>query len=500
MRNFIKLLFIVIALSNCTRQFDELAVNPNKTGEVIPGLLLTGISLNLRSSSNKPLFYSQMLCRQVVLTERVEDYQYYRFGRSGFNNYSVLRNVEKMVEEAERTGENVYIGLAHFFRAWFYFDLTMAFGDVPFTEAMKGESGDIYNPAYDTQENIFMGILNELEKANEVLMNADDNIMGDIIFDGNVMKWRKATNTFALRVLMTLSAKEESSGLKVKQRFNNIISNPQNYPLMASNDDNLMFTFADIDGERYPFFNSSFQQYPHIDEFLLNILKERGDKRLFYYAQPTGEAIASGIPKNSFDAYNGGDGTHPLENIQQQEVDKKMSRIHKRYYTNPVNEPYVVLGFAEQELVIAEAAWRAWIDKDAEQHYNNGIRASMKFYETYGESYDGAEISAEYISEYLQNAHVKYDESKGLEQIITQKYIACFIHCNWLQYYEYRRTGFPKLKINTATSLNTGNEDRIPVRWMYPQSESEVNKKHVEEAIKRQYGEDNVNALMWLLK
>ncbi|MBS2210024.1 SusD/RagB family nutrient-binding outer membrane lipoprotein [Carboxylicivirga mesophila] len=498
--NKIVALIMMVGLVNCTGNFDELAVNPNKTEQVIPSLLFTGVSLNLASGGGKPFFYSQMVSKQIVWTEAMEDYQYNRFGRSSFYNYSILRNVDKMVEEAERTEEDVYIGMAHFFRAWFYYDLTMAFGDIPFEEAMKGETENIYSPVYDSQETVFAGILNELELANEALMNTTGVLTGDIFYNNDIQKWRKAVNTFTLRVLMTLSAKEGNTALGVKEHFNQIVSNPLKYPLIESLADNMMFIYTDKQGERYPFFNHSHQQYPHLDESFVNILKEQQDRRLFYYAQPTGEAVAAGIPANSYDAYAGGDGTLPIEDLQQLEIDKQMSRIHVRYYTDPENEPYIVIGLAEKEFLIAEAVWRGWIDDDAATRYNNGIKASMKFYETYGESYEGADISDAYIDAYIEYPRVQYDPANGLEQIITQKYIATFLQNNWLQYYENRRTGFPELKINPSTSLNTGSEDRIPVRWMYPQSESDANKENVEDAIKRQYGEDNVNAVMWLLK
>lgn len=42
--------------------------------------------------------------------------------------------------------------------------------------------------------------------------------------------------------------------------------------------------------------------------------------------------------------------------------------------------------------------------------------------------------------------------------------------------------------------------DRIPVRWMYPQKELDFNGVEANKAIQRQYGNDNVNALMWILK
>ena len=56
------------------------------------------------------------------------------------------------------------------------------------------------------------------------------------------------------------------------------------------------------------------------------------------------------------------------------------------------------------------------------------------------------------------------------------------------------------LPINPATNRNTMN-DRLPMRWMYPKSESDYNLEHQNEALERQFGGvDDVNKLMWILQ
>ena len=59
-------------------------------------------------------------------------------------------------------------------------------------------------------------------------------------------------------------------------------------------------------------------------------------------------------------------------------------RINRRYpdLNNPVNEPLILVGYPEQEFLIAEGISRGWVTGagTAEEHYNNGITASMKFY------------------------------------------------------------------------------------------------------------------------
>ena len=67
-------------------------------------------------------------------------------------------------------------------------------------------------------------------------------------------------------------------------------------------------------------------------------------------------------------------------------------------------------------------------------------------------------------------------------------------------YYDYRRTGYPKLPINVETNQNPVH-DKIPVRWMYPKSEYDYNAENVVDAVARQYGGvDDINKEMWILQ
>ena len=62
-------------------------------------------------------------------------------------------------------------------------------------------------PKYDTQEEIYNGILADLAEANTVLDGAV-NVSGDLIYGGDVKKWRKLANSLRLRYLMRISDRE----------------------------------------------------------------------------------------------------------------------------------------------------------------------------------------------------------------------------------------------------------------------------------------------------
>ena len=110
--------------------------------------------------------------------------------------------------------------------------------------------------------------------------------------------------------------------------------------------------------------------------------------------------------------------------------------------------------------------------------------------------------SQSYIDAFLakESVQLKGSFDEQLNMIMEQKYIAGFMQLPYQAYYDYRRTGYPVLPINPETSLNFNAPDKLPVRWQYPDTEISYNTENVEEAIERQYGSDEVNKLMWILK
>ena len=86
------------------------------------------------------------------------------------------------------------------------------------------------------------------------------------------------------------------------------------------------------------------------------------------------------------------------------------------------------------------------------------------------------------------------------EDIMIQKYLASFLNGNLETWYDYRRTGYPEFPINPDTNLNE-DKNSIPVRYLYPTSETNYNKEQLEIALERQWGGvESVNKMMWILK
>ena len=486
-------LITIVFWANSCKDFDELQNDPNRTSQTHPGLLLTNIEAAIAGNDNEVISTfnvvsanAMLASRMIVFTDGAAAEQYYNWQRNNFDRYNSLRQIGKMVEEADRLQLENYKHLALFLKSVHILELSKTFGDVPYSETLKTNE-NIYQPAYDNQEDIYIQVLDDLKAASNNLDVALGDITGDVVYGGDIVKWKMLINSYSLRVLISLSEKTGNTNLNVVSRFQEIVNNPDQYPIFTSNEDNGALHFYDLVNNRYPYFNNNnFKTAYYMEESFVDLLKARQDPRLFAFAdrKPQGSAL----PETDFDAYGGLGGSDPLADNTNRLVNGEASRVDERYYLDPVNEPSVLMGYAEVEFTLAEAAARGWITDDPKEHYENGIRASFDFYG----------ISSGEQDAYLLEPEVVYNPAKAIEMIITQKYINFFMNGGWEAFYNNLRTGFPEFDVDGGGVLNNG---QVPKRWMYPQDELNLNTQNVESAISRQYaGDDDINGVMWLLK
>lgn len=471
---------LVLLVSGGCKKYSDFQTNPNLPSTATPALLLTNICYRVFYVDNTNQSFA---ARHLTYYERGNSNVDYSWTSSDFDRFNTLRQVMQMNKLATENGQTQYLGLTKFFRALLFSQLTEVFGDIPYSKALEGLDGN-FKPEYDTQESIYKALLQELDEANTLLDDSKGKINGDIIYDGSASKWKKLVNAFRLRLLIHLSKKEANSNLNIKTQFQQLISNPATYPLFEGNADNAQLVFnASATDNYYPDYGYlSLGTAVSIEKGFAKILKDRNDPRLFAFAEPAG-----GMPAGVFSSYEGVDAG--LTVSDQQTTSADASRIKSRYHDDKINEPWTLMGYAEQELIIAEAITRNWITGagTAATHYNNAITASMSFYS----------IGSTDIDAYLSGPAVAFNAANGLEQIAIQKHVALFMNSGWEAFIEQRRTGIPTLSVGPGTY----NNGLVPKRWLYPQTEYDYNADNLAAALQRQYGgDDDVNKQMWLLQ
>lgn len=497
---------LVLALSSCTKDFEEINTNPNVPTSVTPNLLLSGI---IKSAVNEQVSQAwgtgNLLAQYTAKIQFVNEDRYLWGEKNGIwnNVYGNMRNVENIIELSSKgtAVQNNYLGVALILKSWLYSLATDAYGDIPYSQAVKAKSGANYSPKYDSQDSVYSGLLADLKKANEILGTSNEAISGDILFNGSVAKWKKLANSLRLRMLMRLSKK-----LDVKASMQEIIGNSTLYPLMTSNADNAELKYlADVPANQWPLYSSRVGSIDEIrvSKTLSDRLNATNDPRLNVFGRPSQKSVAAGSPKIEGIPNGLGDVAALNYNSGPQGV----SRIGYSYGCLVCNDQGqtpplpnvargIIMNYSELQFILAEAVERGLVTSSttAETFYTNGMTSNFDYYkEMVPASYGINVIPA---STYFTQPQVAYTgtNQEKLEKIAYQKWISLFF--NGLEsWFDWRRTRMPAI----IPGVDNLNGNRVPVRFIYPLSEQALNKSARAAAVARQ-GADDINTLMWIIK
>jgi hypothetical protein len=531
LKNIVAPALVLATLASCNKTIDQLQNNPNKAASVTPDLIWGKVLKDVSGTGSTGSLGG------ISSWDNVQKYNQYFLGAYGyygdnqynwqngsFDSYLILKNVVQMEQEAAKRGApsvNAYEAIGKFVRAWYYYNMTSMMGDIPLTDALKGTGNP--TPAYTPQKQVFQYVLNVLDTANThfaSLIAAGDNTITsstqDIYYNGNLANWQKAVNAFKLRVLIALSKKADDPDLKVPAQFAAIMNDPVKYPVFTGQSDDLKFTYVPVYnqyGINANNFGSTSSRYGMAQTYV-KTLTDLNDPRVFITCEPAWKIVDSlHYSPTDFRSFVGESTGQSIDIIETEASARLFSFINrKRYYSTFVGEPDVLVGYKEMCFNIAEAINRGWISGDAESWYKKGVIESMNFYgidvnKTNFTAYflrsGGLSDIAPYpfnfnFRDYYNQSTVKYAGGpQGIQQILTQKYIAMFQNSAWEAYFNYRRTGVPNFKGGTGV----GNNGNIPKRWGYPNSEQNQNGNNWRAAVTSQgFAADDINGVMWLLK
>lgn len=227
MKKIYCLLFTVWVMTLFSCQVEKYNADPNNPMTVSPQVLLPDVLFYSCRNGNER--ECSLLTRYTVGVSDIQDWQTYNLPRGSFSQYDQLRNITKMQEAcAGNPQNNAYLAIAHILRVHNFYTLTMLYGDVPYSEALQGENMDKpveerFYPSYDRQKSIFIGLLNELEEANQLLKDESLTIEGDIIYEGDIKKWRKLANSYKLKILIMLSNRTDDADLKPLRHLHGLL-------------------------------------------------------------------------------------------------------------------------------------------------------------------------------------------------------------------------------------------------------------------------------------
>ncbi|GGD60501.1 hypothetical protein GCM10011514_25550 [Emticicia aquatilis] len=450
--------------------FGDMNVSPNSPSTPNTAGFLTGALRNVGAMTTDivPALYTQQFGDITYIEE--SRYKTINFSYNGFytgpliayqNIIDLNTNPDTKATAAANGSNNNQIAIARIAKAYTYLWITDRWGDIPYSEALKGKAD--FSPAFDSQQAVYNDLFKELKEA-QAQFDGGKTVVGDILLSGNATRWKKFANSLRLIMALRLSKADPTKG---KAEF---LAAMADGPL-TSNADNVKYTYLSEANNEHPLYNNYIttnrKDYAVSDVFV-NYLLKTNDPRISAIADRNINLKYVGVPYGVFPAAS-------------KAQDVSLAATSMRQQNSSAN----VLTYAQVLFSQAEAAKLGWIQGDAKALYEAAITASMQ-------QWLGAAATSTAIADFLKQDGIAYKDATALEQIATQKWVALFYQGNeaWA---EWRRTGFPKL---TPASKPLNASGQIPRRMAYVATEGTLNKINYDKVVSTQ-GADTQDTRVW---
>jgi|WetSurMetagenome_2_1015567.scaffolds.fasta_scaffold06355_2 hypothetical protein len=422
-----------------------------------------------------------------------------------YSAMDILKFIDASIKLSDARGSKTHVGIFTTFRVLLFSFMTDFYGDVYYSEALKGREGILY-PVYDKQSDIYTGLLKELDDASTLISSGTETISPtyDLMFAGDKTQWLKFCNSLKLRLLMHASAKMTDAASK--------IATVAALPLLSADADmNASIAYVGTStvnswvGGSNNWGNSGDFEKRRPCKTLVDKMISLNDPRALVWFAPietpwTNDPLKNGISFATTDpngytyssTWEYVDATNPviaaqIPNIL--DVDKvyagfvagmngdfkngnghwntsaggaygnfKVSKYSKLFQQNSHSLLRAqIMNKDEVQFILAEAVVKGLVSGNADTYYRTGIRYSMK---RWG-------VKDDDITTYLAQTSIALpaDNPGKLAKIAEQKWIALFSVASEA-YLDLRRTKLPDIFHNGQLATFT-----FPLRYRYPGNE-----------------------------
>lgn len=489
---YIALLLIVSMLAGaCTSGFEDLNLNPNEPTQVAPDVIFP---YGLREAVDRVHGHRTRLERLgldggMLWVQYFARNQYTNEGDTynpdasmrnnnweGFFTESLI-NFQKVIDFSGEEGGAFYnpnyqaVGMI--MQEYLFSVMTDTWGAIPYADALSGSTSGNLAPSYSSQEEIYTSMLSNLKLAADLLDESGPAIKGDILFAGDILRWKKFANSLRLKLANRQASKKPGESSAV---FSEIMGDPASYPIFTSNED---FAVLYHEGRLNDNNNNAWHEIMVFDgredwsisQTLIDAMTDgqgnATDPRLTVYAEVAFAGpmaglyvgMPNGLPEALASAYI-----------------NTASRPGS-FFTQEKG-PVCLMTYSELLFVLAEASLAGiYAAGDAQAYLESAIAASFE------------QFDVSMPANYMEGI------SASKENIMTEKWKALFGQ-GIEAWTEYRRTGFPVLPEAVPEAIFQ-NDGQVPTRLRYPESEYSLNGLNVEAAASLNGGADNKLTPLW---
>ncbi len=492
-------ILIMVVMTGCVKtNLTDLNVNPDQPLSTNPNYVFNFVLQQGMGNYGSDVTMEQwnIMNWMMFMAERdgMEPGKEYRvpggkdaFWREQYTN--TLSNAQLIVDmAADDPGMVNMKAAAEIWQVYIFQVITDLWGDIPYSEALKGMTENELTPAYDSQEDIYLALIEKLKTATASFDPSEQffDPESDMVYEGDMDQWKMFGYSLLLRVATRINQVDYNT-------YSEVIEYLKDRPLFTNQGDAAIFPFNSVRKNHLweTMFRNESTVQNNPSKFFVDLVIEREDPRakVYFEAAPLSflpfideyKGVPNLLPNNSTEWEN-----YNLNNSLGVEGEwGDISKIGEWFLNN--DTPGVIMNYSEVCFLLAEASINGLWDEDATELLKQGVRASMEFYNLYAN--EDNMISDTEINTYLATI-----TEANLEEIITQKWLTFAYEQGFEAFAEYRRTGFPQLVDYFGDPVS---QEAFPKRVPYPYSEYTLNNSNYNNAIENQGPDDEFTKLWW---
>lgn len=358
----------------------------------------------------------------------------------------VLGNLVLVEQDAAAAGpsSNNVAAIAKILKANTFFELTMIWEDVPYTEALNAV--EFPEPSFDNQETVLRGAYATLNEATALIdaipgEGIFDVSVGDIVYDGDMQSWRRYANSLKLRILMILRNK-----VNVDAEIADVLTQP----MIETNGQSALIRYSNAPG--------GINAFNNLVEAFFGVSNEAQG---VYAFGPVIYNLLQGDPRADVLISNP-DALEPCD-IGTFAFSSPCPTVRDNIIRNDL--PHMLFMPAEINFYRAELALAAGNAAEAETQYKAGMANNIAWW---GGDIPGAQLT---IDATEAADFVEAQTAPTLEDIHNQLYIESFLR-PVVAWNTVRRTNTPTMETVPGSNIST-----ILKRFNYPPDEVAANPK-----------------------
>jgi len=531
---WVTLFCITIISGSCRKNFGEINTNPSVVTKPDVGFLLTYAEDQIMKYQYTEWIWESM--EQLLrFTQHIttDPYELTSNVNLRYNTYylQILPNLVEIRNQIAGKPDSVNYrkmgAVTYILQVLHGLKVTDMNGSIPYRQAANGRSQGLFNPEYNTQQQLFDIWLSELDDAISSLSDNSSTTQvsygnADVYYKSDWSKWVKLANTLRLRIAVRLELQDNA---KTQQIFQKVMQDAIG-PITAVED---QLTYVNEDYLPFGMGGEiTYRSQRFATTSIVNFMKKVHDPRLGIYFEENslkgsfkdtlakyGVSLPSFInPNDPLIMYQGGPAdftTNPalaafLKNPFTVGNTNSGNSVTNYFLISPVNRKFfspryngltdglykeVAVSAAESDLTIAEFIQKGYASAvdtrgTTADWYNKGIAASINTMNdiagvagsTTAFSGSGDAI----ISQYLQDENVKLNSTNDLERIYIQEHLNFFRNPNEAFVF-CRRTGYPK---NNSDYYPREQMNEIMPRRFWTLDPGETNRQNWEAAMQDQ--------------